>query len=310
VLLEGETGTGKDLVARAIHEASPRAMGPLSVFDCASVPGSLIESELFGHERGAFTGAATRRVGRLEEATGGTFFIDELGELPLELQPRLLRALEAREVRRLGGDRPIPIDVRVVAATHRDLAREVNRGSFREDLYYRLAVVRATVPPLRDRRDDLPMLVEHFVTSACGADRTRAATMLAAIDTASWQRLAQHPWPGNVRELRNSVERAIALSRPGETVSLGVAATPGDFEARRASASSPPPDPGAESTAPSPELAIDLGRPFMEQKAEFVARFERAYLEAQLARHGGNITRAAAASGLDRMYFKKLLRKP
>ena len=304
VLIEGETGTGKELVAQAIHEASPRAGGPFAVFDCASVPPTLIESELFGHERGAFTGAASRRIGRMEEAASGTLFIDELGELPLELQPRLLRALESREVRRLGGSKPIAVDVRIVAATNRDLAREVNRGTFREDLYYRLAVVRVHNPALRERLEDLPLLVEHFVRRACGPDSGRAARLFATLGEATWQKLASHPWPGNVRELRNVIERTVALAAPDGGIALDLDAPPRELPA--------PALPGSHASPVADsrfDVPYDLTRPFMEQKADVVARFEKTYLEAQLARHGGNITRAAAASGLDRMYFKKLLKK-
>jgi hypothetical protein len=176
ILVEGETGTGKELIAEAIHGASKRRGGPLVVFDCASVPGTLLESEIFGHEKGAFTGATDRRIGRMEEADGGTLFLDELGELPIDLQPKLLRALEKREVRRLGGRDTIPVDIRIVAATNRDLAREVNRGTFREDLYYRLAVVRVGVPPLRERPEDIRHLVRHFVERALRGSATRTVS--------------------------------------------------------------------------------------------------------------------------------------
>jgi len=307
ILILGENGTGKELAARAIHAASPRARRPLVVFDAASVPATLIESELFGHEKGAFTGAAQQRAGLFETADGGTLFLDEIGELPLELQPRLLRALESREVRRLGGAKPIAVDVRIVAATHRDLAREVNRGTFREDLYYRLAVVRVHNPALRERPDDLPLLVEHFVRRACGGDAARAARLFASLGEATWQRLAAHPWPGNVRELRNVIERTVALAPPGDAIALDLDAPPAPApSAPSAAATSPSPAPAGDSRF---DVAFDLARPFMEQKSDVVARFEKTYLEAQLARHGGNITRAAAASGLDRMYFKKLLKK-
>src|SRR5438132_3123938 len=173
ILLEGESGTGKERLAEAIHLQSPRAKARFVVFDCASVPATLMESELLGHERGAFTGAAARRIGRFEEAAGGTIFLDEIGELPLELQPKLLRALERREIRRVGGSAVIPVDVRVLAATNRDLVREVNRGAFREDLYYRLAAVRVRVPPLRERAEDIPLLVEHFVREALDGDEQK-----------------------------------------------------------------------------------------------------------------------------------------
>ncbi len=296
VLVEGETGTGKELVAQAVHGRSRRSGGPFVVFDCASVPANLVESELFGHEKGAFTGAGERRIGRLEEADGGTLFLDELGELPLDLQPKLLRALESREVRRVGGREHIPVDIRIVAATNRDLAREVNRGAFREDLYYRLAVVRVELPALRERRDDVRLLVEHFVRRALPDDGERAARILNGISEENWRRLEKHPWPGNVRELRNVIERTLALSQAGEQPSLEPPTTP--------------PRAGAAPRGGAPAApAVDLDRPFVDLKQETLAAFEESYLTGQLDRHGGNISRAAAASGIDRMYFKRLLKK-
>jgi len=293
ILVEGDTGTGKELVAQAVHQRSRRTGGPFVIFDCAAVPANLIESELFGHEKGAFTGATDRRVGRLEEADGGTLFIDELGELPLDLQPKLLRALETREVRRVGGRDNIAVDIRIVAATNRDLAREVNRGAFREDLYYRLAVVRVQLPALRERRDDVRLLVEHFIRRALPDEPARADRILAGIRDENWTRLEKHPWPGNVRELRNVIDRTLALSEGGDESPLEPPTTP-------------PIGPRA-SAGPTP--ALDLERPFVDLKAETVAAFEAAYLTSQLERHDGNISRAAAASGIDRMYFKRLLKK-
>jgi DNA-binding NtrC family response regulator len=290
ILLEGESGTGKERLAEAIHLRSPRAAKRFVVFDCAAVPASLMESELLGHERGAFTGAEGRRIGRFEEAHGGTLFIDEIGELPLELQPKLLRALEKREIRRIGGSQVIPVDVRVVAATNRDLVREVNRNTFREDLYYRLAVVRIRVPPLREREGDIPLLVEHFVREALDGDETATREAIAGISEENWQRLQSQPWPGNVRELRNFIERTLAITGgvAGAEVpaAVGPRATPID---------------GAQAAS------VDLTRPFIEAREELLARFEKSYLEAQLSRHGGNISRAARAAGLDRMHFKRLL---
>jgi DNA-binding NtrC family response regulator len=287
VLLEGESGTGKERLAEAVHLQSPRQRGRFVVFDCAAVPAQLMESELFGHERGAFTGAAGRRVGRFEEADGGTLFLDEIGELPLELQPKLLRVLERREIRRVGGAQVIPVDVRVVAATNRDLPREINRGAFREDLYYRLAVVRIRVPPLRERRDDIPLLVEHFVREALDGDEPQAREVLSGISDSNWQGLMTHSWPGNVRELRNFIERTLAVSG-GVSEPMPSPATP----------------PGG---TPGIEPQVDLSRPFIEAREELLARFEGTYLAAMLARHGGNISRAARAAGLDRMHFKRLL---
>ncbi|HBQ13683.1 MAG TPA: hypothetical protein DEF51_21945, partial [Myxococcales bacterium] len=290
-----ESGTGKELVAEAVHAASGRAGGPLVVFDCAAIPTQLMESELFGHEKGAFTGATSQRVGRMEEADGGTLFLDELGELPLDLQPKLLRALEKREVRRVGGARTRRVDFRVVAATNRDLAAEVNRGAFREDLYYRLAVVRVRVPPLRERPEDVPRLVEHFVRRALPDDAKRAAKILASISEENRARLMAHPWPGNVRELKNLIQRTLALSTEDDPAALEPQTAPG-LERRPAASD-------------APEPVVDLDRPFSDLKKEVVESFERNYLTRQLARHEGNYSRAAAASGMDRMYFKRMLKK-
>jgi two-component system, NtrC family, response regulator GlrR len=295
IVLEGESGTGKELAAEAIHRMSPRADRAFAVFDCASVPATLVESELLGHEKGSFTGATSRRIGRFEEADGGTLFLDEVGELPLDLQPKLLRALEKRELRRVGGSETIGVDVRIVAATNRDLAREVNRGAFREDLYYRLAVVRVKLPPLRERLEDLPLLVEHFVTQLLASDPARAQRALDGIGESTWKELRAHPWPGNVRELRNFVERTLALSGPKDAFGAGALAAP---------VAGPTP-----LASPAPSGGVDLGRSFLELKQETLARFEEAYLKGILAAHEGNYSRAAAAAGLDRMYFKRLLKK-
>lgn len=292
ILIEGESGTGKELVAEAVHAASLRSKGPLVVFDCSVVAPNLIESELFGHERGAFTGAEAQRAGVLEEAAGGTIFLDEIGELPLELQPKLLRVLESRTIRPVGGTRTIPLDVRFIAATHRDLAREVNRGTFREDLYYRLAVVRIRVPPLRERIEDIPRLVKALLERQLSHQPELAERWLENVDDAHWARLATHPWRGNVRELRNMVERAVALSPAHalelEPSSLGI------------TDSVPVAPAGAE-------VPVDFEQGFREQKRALLESFERRYLTGILERHDGNISRAAAAAGLDRMYFKRLL---
>jgi len=307
ILLEGESGTGKELVAEAVHRMSPRAEQGYVIFDCAATPASLIESTLFGHEKGSFTGAEARHVGLFEEADGGTIFLDEIGELPLEQQPKLLRVLERREVRRVGGTTTQKVDVRVVAATNRDLAREVNRGAFREDLYYRLAVIRVVLPPLRDRPEDIPLLVERFVRDSLSRDAARADQALAGISEENWQRLLKHPWPGNVRELRNFIERTVALSRPGGSLDTEA------FPTRTPATSSPPPP--APTGTPGTPLdgdalpAVDLDRPFIDGKADVLAAFEKSYLTSILDRHAGNISRAAAAAGLDRMYFKRLLKK-
>jgi transcriptional regulator with GAF, ATPase, and Fis domain len=309
ILLEGESGTGKEVLAEAIHGASSRRGQPFVVFDCSAVPESLMESELVGHERGAFTGATSARPGRFEEADGGTLFLDELGELPLELQPKLLRALERREVRRVGGTRTVPVDVRIIAATNRDLAKEVNRGTFREDLYYRLAVLPIRVVPLRERPEDLPLLVERFVRRACRDEPARGHRVLGGITPATWRALAACPWRGNVRELRNLVERCLAL---GDTL----VAPSGELDASAVDAA--PPSASSDSAAPAsagveprgPDVGqVDLSLGFGEVKAAWLEQVERRYLRGQLARHHGNLSAAARASGLDRMYFKRLLKK-
>jgi DNA-binding NtrC family response regulator len=210
VLIEGETGTGKERVARSVHARSRRAARPFAVFDCAAVPATLIESELFGHEKGAFTGATDRRAGVFERAAGGTVFLDELGELALDLQPKLLRVLESSEVHRVGAQRPIPIDVRVVAATNRDLHAMVASGTFREDLYYRLAVVTLRVPPLRERREDISLLAAHFARERIFAGTGGRAPGWETI----FEFMRSYDWPGNVRELRNVVERSVIMSDP------------------------------------------------------------------------------------------------
>jgi DNA-binding NtrC family response regulator len=283
VLIEGETGTGKELAARALHEASPRRGGPFVVCDLATLSASLCESELFGHVRGAFTGAERDRIGAFEAAHGGTIFLDEVGELPLELQPRLLRALESREIRRLGETSYRPVDARVVAATHRDLRSDARQGSFREDLYHRLSVVTARLPSLRERAEDIPLLVERFVTGL-GGDA-------AAIAPATMSALAAYDWPGNVRELRNVIERAVALGLELSSALFGVTgAVTGDRVAPVA-------------------LAIDPSIPFHDAKSALVEAWERDYVTALLASSDGNVSLAARRAGMDRAYLHRLLKK-
>jgi transcriptional regulator with GAF, ATPase, and Fis domain len=279
LVIEGETGTGKEVLAEALHDRGPRRDGPFIVFDCTAVPPNLVESELFGHERGAFTGAIGQRRGMFEQAHGGTLLIDEIGDLDPSLQPKLLRALERSEIRRVGGDRPIRVDVRVLAATRRDLDREVQVGRFRDDLFHRLAVARIELPPLRRRRGDVPVLARHF----CGLADASAlpADLLARWDDA--------PWPGNVRELRNAVARRVAL---GEL----------------ALADPSPPIPGASHDGAGDVIDRALERPLSLAAARqiVVDEFERRYVERALERHGGNVARAAAASGVARRYFQIL----
>jgi DNA-binding NtrC family response regulator len=294
VLIEGESGTGKELIAEAIHAASNRAEGPFTVFDCAATPANLVESELFGYERGAFTGADARRIGRLEEAEGGTIFFDEIGELPPEIQPKLLRALESREFRRLGAEKSQRADVRVVAATNRDLAQEVNRGTFRHDLYYRLAVVRVEVPPLRDRADDLPLLVEHFARRVLEGDEASVARLLARVPTSGWQRLAAHAWRGNVRELRNVVERSLAMADPGGTEPIDLLV-------------------GSAAEAQARDLGVGTlsggSASFHDSKRDVLAAFERDYFQRIYEDCRGNISEISRRSGLERTHVRAYLRR-
>jgi DNA-binding NtrC family response regulator len=280
VLIRGESGTGKELVARAIHELSPRAAAPFVALNCAAMPASLIESELFGHERGAFTDARERRVGRFESASGGTLFLDEIGELEMGVQAKFLRALEERRIERLGGGASIAVDVRVVAATNRDLERDVAAGRFRADLFYRIHVVPMELPPLRDRREDVRLLTEHFLAQARAAagrgPRRFTAEALAALE--------RFPWPGNVRELRNTVERAVALCE-GDAIELA------DLPASVV----------RTERIESLRQAVRAGRMSFE---DAVANFERSLLLEALEETDWNQTRAAERLGTTRRALK------
>lgn len=294
VLLTGESGTGKEVAARAVHEHSRRAEGPFVVVDCAALPPTLIESELYGHERGAFTGADRSRVGAFEAAAGGTLFLDEIGELPLDLQTRLLGVIERRQVQPLGSTKVRKIDVRLVAATNRDLRREVNRETFRADLYFRLAVVNIHMPPLRERPEDIPLYVESFL-----ADQA-AAGFAFTIDPATIQKLTQRPWQGNVRELRNVLERAAALGEvdpPPPHPSLPPVIAPD------------PDQPELQSESIALDASVDPSVPFKTGKALLVGRYEQLYVGALMNKHAGNITRAARAAEIDRVYLLRLLDK-
>jgi DNA-binding NtrC family response regulator len=320
VVIEGETGTGKEVVAQTIHNLSPRAKNELVVFDCGAVPPNLIESELFGHEKGSFTGAMMTRQGLFEIADGGTLFLDELGELPLDLQPKLLRALEQREVRRVGSSKPIKVDVRIIAATNRNLEEEVRGGRFRQDLFYRLSVVRLHLPSLRERADDIPMLVQHFLKTGpynrTGTDAVRVKQVARDAMTA----LQNYPWPGNVRELVNVVERAIsfcdgdtltAADLPDYVRSARAPTAPPRSDARRPRSEPGIAREGASLATPPkpPEEMLGEGVTFKDAKERWVAAFERDYILSLLRRHGGNISHAARDADIDRKYFRKLMKK-
>jgi DNA-binding NtrC family response regulator len=287
VLIEGETGTGKDLVAHTIHEHSRRREGPFVVVDCGAVAPNLIESELFGHEKGSFTGATTTRQGAFELAHGGTIFLDELDELPLDLQPKLLRVIEQREIRRVGGNRTIKVDIRVLAATKHDLRKEVERGKFREDLYFRLSVVPVRLPPLRERKEDLPLLVQAFIAKM-GAGEERPP-----LDDRLVSSLMAHDWPGNIRELRNVLERGVVLG--GGEARL--------FDPRVGLGGAPR---AADEAMP---VEFDPGLSYRDNKEKWENDFERRYLKWLMGRSEGNISRAAREADMDRKYLHKLLKK-
>ncbi len=276
VIIEGETGTGKEVLAESLHEQGDRADGPFVVFDCTAVPPNLVESELFGHERGAFTGAIATRKGVFEQAHGGTLLIDEIGDLAPALQPKLLRVIERGEVRRVGGDRALRVDVRVLCATRRDLDQLVQQGQFRDDLFHRLAVARVELPPLRERQGDVTVLARHF-WRALGGHGEPVAELLAR-----WE--AWH-WPGNVRELRNAVLRAVAL---GDDAALGALETvPADA-----------PDFLAE--------LVGLRLPFAKARQVLLEEFERRYVQQVLDENDGNVSKAARASGIARRHFQRI----
>jgi DNA-binding NtrC family response regulator len=278
VLILGETGTGKEVAARAIHAAGPRAAQPFVAVNCGALPDNLLEAELFGHVKGAFTGAWTSRVGRFEAAQRGTIFLDEIGELPMDLQAKLLRVLQEREVQRLGSSETIPVDVRVIAATNADLEARVRQGQFREDLFYRLNVVPLRIPALRERRSDIPLLARHFVEKVCAAEGVPAKRFRPGVEEA----LAACDWPGNVRQLENAVEMAVALS--GDRVDLGVEDFP--LPAARAAAS------GDSIAIPLPESGIDFART--------IQAIELSLLQQALERANGNKSRAADILHLNR----------
>jgi DNA-binding NtrC family response regulator len=288
VLIEGETGVGKEMLAESLHDRGPRAAGPFVVFDCTAIPSNLIESELFGSERGAFTGAIGRK-GVLEQAHGGTLLIDEIGDLDAAMQPKLLRAIERGEIRRLGGDKPIRVEARILAATRRDLDREVQLGRFRDDLFHRLAVARIELPPLRERRGDVTLLARRICAQMGGESDAIPDDLL--------RRWEDYAWPGNVRELRNRVANWLALGELAADATMPVSA----------------PVPGSSHAPPSSTnfvdevLALDL--PLARARQRVIDDFERRYIMRVLSQHGGNVVRAAAASGIARRYFQILRNK-
>jgi two-component system response regulator GlrR len=283
VLIEGETGTGKEATAESIHRESTRRDGPFVVVDCGAIPPQLLESELFGHERGSFTGAVAARRGAFEAASGGSIFLDEIGELGLDLQPKLLRALERREIKPVGANHYTPVDVRVLAATNRNLREEVTARRFRSDLYYRVAVLRVRIPPLRERKEDLGPLVEHLLRSLGATERPEARPLRT---DAFMAEVSRHAWPGNVRELRNYVERCLAMRDH---------TPPQEMEAV---------EPASRGAGPP-----DVSQPLKAAREAWVAEFERRYLTELLRQHEDNVTSAARAAGVDRIHFYRLLWK-
>ena len=279
VCILGETGTGKELVARTIHERSGRSSGPFVTLNCAAVPAELIESELFGHEKGSFTGASGRHVGKFEQADQGTIFLDEIGDMPLNMQAKLLRVLEEGEVERIGGDKPIAVNVRVVVATHRDLEARVREERFRQDLFHRIYVFPLVLPPLRERREDIPTLVEHFAAQVCAQNGWKAVPFTAE----AMEALQSHSWPGNVRELRNMVERLMLLATDGQ-VDLPTVQT------------ALPKSPAGVSAA----LPVGSG-----PLAERVQSYEREVILAELKRSRNNMSLAAKSLGLERSHLYK-----
>ena len=302
VLIEGETGTGKEVVAESLHDAGPRSNKPFIVFDCTTVPASLLESALFGHEKGSFTGATGARQGVFEQAHGGTLFIDEIGDLDIALQARLLRAIERQEVQRVGAASWTKVDVRVVSATRRDLEREIQAGRFRDDLFFRLAVARLELPPLRARSGDVELLARYFWRQFGGVEADLTPDLLA--------RLGAYEWPGNVRQLANVIAQRIAL---GDLAPTQIASRdrpsmlpPSGQQQLSSPASSSPMVAAHASTAPQGdvvEAAISSGLSFQVARERVMADFELRYTDAILAKHGGNVSRAAAASGIARRYF-------
>jgi DNA-binding NtrC family response regulator len=288
VLVRGDSGTGKELVANALHYRSPRRAKPMVKMNCAALSRELVESELFGHEKGAFTGALARREGKFEAADGGTLFLDEVGDMPLETQAKLLRAIQEKEFERVGGNQPIRVDVRLIAATNQDLEAATKAGRFREDLYYRLRVVELGIPPLSDRREDIPLLVDHFLKDA--AERFRREPKPLTTDAV--RACVAHPWKGNVRELRSAVEQALLLASGSEITEQDLF---GEQKLDRGPLAA--------------NLLADGPASFRDAKDRFVADFEKTFLVQALRRNGGNITKAAEEVGMYRQNFQQKMRE-
>lgn len=292
VFIRGESGTGKELIARSIHRHSRRADAPFVAVNCAAFPENLLESELFGHEKGAFTGADEAKRGLMEYASGGTFFLDEICEMDLDLQAKLLRVLQERRIRRVGGEKEIPIDIRVIAATNREPEEAVSRGLLRQDLFFRLNVVPLRVPPLRERREDIPLLAQHFLRRyAEQYERDGVAPLRLSSDAV--RALMLYSWPGNVRELQNAMERVVSLASTGEEI--GAEDLPEEIRA------------GGLADGPAP--LVDMTLPYHEAKERALEAFERSYLRSLLARSDGNISHAAREAGIDRKTIHRLLKK-
>lgn len=295
VIIEGETGTGKELIARAIHDNSLRKDKPFVVFDCSAVSPNLIESELFGHTKGSFTGANKDRMGAFEAANGGTIFLDEIGELSLDLQPKLLRALEQREIKRVGSTKTIQLDVRVLSATNRNLKDEVKNGQFREDLYYRLSVVKIGAPPLRERLEDIPLIVEKILSAARFNKKPDGTFYVTRVEDDALKILQRYQWPGNVRELNNIIERAVSFSENGVIKGAHLQFVFSEAES------------GEEATVRLQN--IDMEKPFKEAKAQVVESFEKEYLQELLDRNNGNVSKASREAKIDRKHLRNLLIK-
>lgn len=309
-LIEGDTGTGKERAARAIHERSRREDKPFVVLDCSSIPRELMESYVFGHERGAFTGAVGQHKGAFEQAHGGTLFMDEIGELDISLQPKLLRVLENREFTRVGGTKVNRTDCRIIAATNRDLRLMVNEGTFREDLYFRLSVIQVHLPALRERREDIPLLVEHFLDEMVDRRPDRQRVRLTAD---AMELLMAHGWPGNVRELRNVIDRAASLCS-GDVIERSDLHLFGYTVGSSAGSNPAGPTLGNEGVSSSTvddtgRIQVDLTLQFKDAKQKVIDQFEYEYLDRLIDEHEGNISRAAKEAGLTRYHMRELLKK-